>query len=316
MNTKKLEPHPLCLVLPEMTPAEFQQLVDSIKSEGQHDAIVTYQGQILEGRHRYNACLNLGIEPVMEEYDELIHGKSPTQYVMAKNVFRRHLSVSQRAVIATEIIPHFEAEAKARKEAVAAKPPTEETPAELPPTPSQLAAAAVGVSESTVRRANKVKEKNPEGFEQIKKGEASIRGAAQAIPSTTIEAEFQRKAALDQLTKDHGESFAKSVLSGDLLAKGKDFEDFMTLDAETQASIVPLIIERWTTKKAVAFLGNEPTLEDPIKKLILKHNVGKKKKSTFAIGSFSITVQQREQPAASDPPAEQGEAPATTSVAA
>lgn len=317
---KKLEPHALCLVLPEMTPAEFQQLTDSIRTEGQHDAIVTYEGKILEGRHRYQACLNLGIEPVIEEYDEQIHGKSPTQYVMAKNVFRRHLSVSQRAAIAIEIIPFFEAEANARKaRATTPAPAAEQSAAEAPPAeneprPEAQAAAVVGVSESSVRRAKRVKDQDPAAFEDVRAGKKSVHAAAQAAPkpATAVPAEFQRKTAYDQLVKDHGEEFAKAALSGDVLPKAVDFEDFMTLDAETQTSILPLIIERWGTKKAVAFLGAAPTIDDPIKKLVLKHNAGKKKKSSFVIGAFTITVQKVEP--AEAPPPESAPAPETTAA--
>lgn len=45
-----------------------------------------------------------------EEYN----GDDPLSYVVSINIRRRHMDTSQRAMLATEMLPEFEAEAKER----------------------------------------------------------------------------------------------------------------------------------------------------------------------------------------------------------
>ena len=76
------------------------------------EPIVVKDGEIIDGKHRYKACLELGIEP---KFMELPQGISPLDYVISKNLRRRHLTADQRAVIAQEILPMLEEEARKRQ---------------------------------------------------------------------------------------------------------------------------------------------------------------------------------------------------------
>ena len=55
-NKDKLEAHAYCAFFPKMPGDEFKGLKESIKSNGLLNPIVTYQGEILDGAHRYRAC--------------------------------------------------------------------------------------------------------------------------------------------------------------------------------------------------------------------------------------------------------------------
>ena len=55
------EVHELALVIPEMAEDEYEKLKTDIKAYGLRDQIVTYEGKILDGRHRYKALEELGI---------------------------------------------------------------------------------------------------------------------------------------------------------------------------------------------------------------------------------------------------------------
>lgn len=100
MSIPSLLPHPLAELFPLMTGADFDALIEDIRANGQHQAIVLFEGKILDGRNRYRACAELGIEPRVEEYHETC---SPQSYVASANLHRRHLNEQQRAMIATRM---------------------------------------------------------------------------------------------------------------------------------------------------------------------------------------------------------------------
>ena len=89
-------PHPYADLFPMMDPEPLRQLVASIRDEGLQNPIITYQGKILDGRNRLLACSNAQVEPRFEEYE----GDDPLGFVFRANLIRRHLTTSQRAMVA------------------------------------------------------------------------------------------------------------------------------------------------------------------------------------------------------------------------
>jgi len=84
--------HPASHIFPLLEGPEFAALVSDIAVHGQLEPILLYDGMILDGRNRYRACLELGIKPVTNEYT----GDDPQALVVSLNLYRRHLSRSQR----------------------------------------------------------------------------------------------------------------------------------------------------------------------------------------------------------------------------
>jgi hypothetical protein len=58
-----------------------------------------YEGKVLDGRNRATACERLGVQPKTVEYT----GNDPLAFVLSKNLHRRHLTTSQRAMVAAKI---------------------------------------------------------------------------------------------------------------------------------------------------------------------------------------------------------------------
>jgi N6-adenosine-specific RNA methylase IME4 len=94
-----LEFHPLARLFPEMDAEQFAALTEDIQANGLREPIVLYQGSVLDGRHRYYASIAAGVEPRFETYD----GDDPLGYVISLNLKRRHLSESQRAMVAAKL---------------------------------------------------------------------------------------------------------------------------------------------------------------------------------------------------------------------
>lgn len=95
--------HPLANIFPMMSPAERAETKESMRLNGQRKPIVVLDDLILDGRNRYELCLELGLEPQTRRYDLSEDGPDPLSFVLDENLHRRQLSDGQRAVVAAEI---------------------------------------------------------------------------------------------------------------------------------------------------------------------------------------------------------------------
>jgi ParB-like nuclease domain len=92
--------HPFADVFPPMNAEELTALAADIRANGLREPIVLHEGMILDGRNRYRACCELGIEPITRPWDSK---GDPLSFVVSKNLHRRHLSETQRAVVANKL---------------------------------------------------------------------------------------------------------------------------------------------------------------------------------------------------------------------
>jgi ParB-like chromosome segregation protein Spo0J len=178
------EVHPLAELIPPMTEQEYADLKAGIERKGflPDEPVVLYGGKILDGRHRYKVCGEIGIEPPTRvfEGDE----DSAKEYVISKNLDRRHLTTGQRSACALNLLDYEKAEAKERQ---GARTDLAEPPATSPTTEgkedrhtSEATAKAgekFGVSRSSVERARKVAEERPDLHDKVKSGEISVAAA-------------------------------------------------------------------------------------------------------------------------------------------
>jgi len=95
-----MKAHSAAAIFPLMTGAEFEALVEDIEQHGLREPIVVFDGLILDGRNRLAACERLGKTVATIAWDGL---GSAEAYVVSKNLHRRHLNTSQRAMIAARL---------------------------------------------------------------------------------------------------------------------------------------------------------------------------------------------------------------------
>lgn len=91
--------HQLADLFPRMPGAEFCALKKDIRENGLLEPIWLYEDKVLDGRHRHYACQETGVEAKYRQYE----GTNPLGFVVSLNMNRRHLSESQRAMVAASL---------------------------------------------------------------------------------------------------------------------------------------------------------------------------------------------------------------------
>ena len=141
---RSLPLHDLCKIMPLHTKEEFEELKEDIRKNKLQIPIMTYEGKILDGRGRYNACVELAKEGRETNFKiQPYTGPDPRRYVVSANVKRRHLNESQRALIAAQLATFAHGGDRTGKASIDALT-------------QQEAAVLLNVSEPSVERASKV----------------------------------------------------------------------------------------------------------------------------------------------------------------
>lgn len=160
--------HHAAEIFPLMEGPEFDALVQDIKAHGLREPIVEFEGAILDGRNRYRACQKAGVVPRFTQWDR---EGTPEEYVISKNLHRRHLNESQRAMIAARLYNTKPGDNQHKREVV-----------EIPTTTRGRAAELLNVHFTTVASAKKVlQEGTPEEISAVESGKASVSTVAKQI---------------------------------------------------------------------------------------------------------------------------------------
>jgi hypothetical protein len=175
--TKEYEPHPLAETFPLMEGEGYAELVADIKANGLLEPIVIFDGKILDGRNRYRACLDAG-EPL--NVVELSPNDDPVAFVISRNVHRRHLTESQRAIAAAKLANM--ARGGFRSDAINADRSGESADLRIS---QEDAAKALNVSRRSVQKAAKaIKEGTPDLVEAVRDGKVSVSKAVASLKPT------------------------------------------------------------------------------------------------------------------------------------
>ena len=106
--------HPFADVFPLLDDDDLGTLTEDIRENGQREPVILYDGKILDGRNRYRACVELGI-PAIFDHSKASNDEEALRESVSRNLRRRHLTASQRAMIGADLLPMFEAMAKQRQ---------------------------------------------------------------------------------------------------------------------------------------------------------------------------------------------------------
>lgn len=200
-------------LIPPLTPDEYKQLETNCIEEGIRDAIITWNGYIIDGHNRYKIaqdwCLVFKLEP--KEFKS----EQDVKVWMILNQFgRRNIGNYTRAKLALELEDIFKEKAKENLKLAAEKTNTgcqisdkaldlfsEEKPVkkiEIQPIDTKKEVAKVAnLSHDTIAKVKKIEQKAaPEIKEKLSTGELSINQAYQDIKKEEKKEEFKEKRKL------------------------------------------------------------------------------------------------------------------------
>jgi ParB-like chromosome segregation protein Spo0J len=166
-----VEVHPVADIFPMMEREAFEALKADIAEHGQREPVTFWRDQLLDGRNRYLACLELNLEPLEQMLDD--DHPDPVGFAMSLNLHRRHLTTSQRAMVAAKLanLQHgsnrFEAKVERKN---------------FPSTTLEQAAEMLKVSDKTVKHAKSVAEHGAKPLvEAVERGEVPVSLAAKLV---------------------------------------------------------------------------------------------------------------------------------------
>jgi len=185
----KLTQHPIGAEYRYFTEQERELLRESIQRSGVQTPILLYQGQVLDGWHRRQVCVELGKSAPVEVLDDGLPEIEAARRAYDANVPQRHLTPSQLAMWAAKkyeltkrrggnsaiganngSVAHIGigGETKAAQRAVSV------------PDQRQIADEH-GVSLRSVQRAHAVRKQDAEIAQRVERGDLSLRAAEQEL---------------------------------------------------------------------------------------------------------------------------------------
>jgi ParB-like chromosome segregation protein Spo0J len=179
-EAEEMRVYPFAAKFPVLEGPEFDALVKDIRANGLIEPITVSSDHttIIDGRNRYWACVEAGVELTFTclpaDYDEA----KILDFIVAKNLDRRHLNAGQKAMLALEYEKLYAA-ANPRKE--------EKNVAELrqsgrpingsPSRASERAARVTGASARGVQQAKAVTRDAPDLAAQVLSGQMALDAA-------------------------------------------------------------------------------------------------------------------------------------------
>lgn len=228
--------HPLAAIFPMTAPDTLAKTIEDMKGHGfdPKHPIVLFEGCVLDGRNRLHCAIEANVEPVFRQFDPTTEG-TPHEFVTRENMNRRHMSPSQRAAVAADLLPFYQ-QAETTATTTTTPPPTaQETsppqaessppppssehpaqPAEAP-TPTETAAApapvatrsavaavaaATGAKPTNVKQAAKLKKEAPDLHAKVESGAMTINAAMTALKERKASAETRAKKAKEKTERE------------------------------------------------------------------------------------------------------------------
>lgn len=188
--------HDLSGLFGDMPKDDFAKLVDDIQRHGLQHPITTWQGEIIDGWHRYRACKEAGVEPSFKDFAG--DDKKALRFVMQENALRRHLNEAQRIRISKQVLDwHTHRAIRGDNQHTI----EDESPDS---TSTNDVAHAAGVGRASVVRHTAIEQKAPNLLPVVERGEIGLLTAERV--ANTFQPEVIAKATPSEI-----KGFAKAL---------------------------------------------------------------------------------------------------------
>jgi hypothetical protein len=162
--------------IPPLSADEYQNLRESLLREGCRDAIIVWNGVIVDGYNRYEICKELDISFNSSEMN-FESDAAVIEWILLNQLSRRNLTDVERGRVALKLKEGFAAKAKenqgARTDLLAGLPKSE------PSNTRKNLARLAGLGERTLAKIEKVDNEAPEIIRNAMGGLLSVNKAAQ-----------------------------------------------------------------------------------------------------------------------------------------
>ena len=228
--------HELARKVPTMSATDYRLLKANIQEIGQTSPIITYKGEIIDGRNRLKICLELGFVPWIREYDG---DQTIAQYILSTNI-RRNLTKLEReqmlADFAAVIIPEIKQEMHQGKRTDLLLKKSSEVTANHDKQHGRAAlATATGASAWEAQLLKSIHDKAPELLSEVKKHgglratekearkRAKAKAPAKAKPTNGKETHGQRIIRMTSQMKDAKIGLTKEEIDPDFKGTHQDW---------------------------------------------------------------------------------------------
>lgn len=232
--------HEYADLFPWMDDKAYAELKADVAKNGVIEPVVFIGDAILDGRNRYMAARDLGVEYPRVEFT----GDDPLAFVLAKNLSRRHLTESQRAMVAAKLAKMPEGRPKKT--------------AQIQAVSQSDAAERLSVSRASVQAAKQVQDKGaPELVKAVEAGKVSVAAAAEVAK---LPKEKQKKVVADGTAKQAAKE-QKQRAKADRAAKQAEWDRLQ----QENAAKLPDDVKAANEAKAQAIAARKaapaPTIE-------------------------------------------------------
>lgn len=252
-----LSNHPAADLFPMMDAGDLRMLADDIGTNGLLHPIVVFNGEILDGRNRLKACGLAGVKSRFVEWLP-VGSVTPSTWVIATNLKRRHLTKSQCAAIAVDLLPMLEKEARERQ---GTRTDISQKIDGSPGRSDEKAGELLGVNRQYVSDAKKLKAESPELFEQVRAGTKNL---STVVRNAKREESRVNARETAELTGRFSVVLADPPWRyGATSVTGSAEQHYPTMDTE---DICALAVREHVTDSAVLFLwATNPLLPDALR---------------------------------------------------
>ncbi len=173
--------HPLSLLFPKLSEFEIQELAADIRSMGLKHKILLYDGQILDGRHRYEACQRIKFDMTDASLYEVYRGADPRGEVISRNLRRRQLNDLERSMVAASLTAYGPGRPKLNRGNSPTSTKDDDMDEQIPFT-AEEAAAMFNVTKDQIREVKPIVKKGSKALQEaVKSGQVPVSKAAAVV---------------------------------------------------------------------------------------------------------------------------------------